>query len=323
MKILIISPSPPEYLGGLANFTKGLVENLGRKNIEVDFLCSSLSSTEFGIYNYVKNVKIIKKRSLLFSDNDNFIKLKNPVFNVLFYLIKYGKSYDLIHVHSYIYFSTIQTFIYKLLFNQEIPIVLHLHGGIQTENYQVTNFIERVLLIFKKYFFDLKVGKMMLARCDALISVSKSDLSVIHKIFKVKRKENNFYIPNVININKFKEIQEIEREYIGFIGRLTYIKGIDLFLDVVKRYNKINPQQRFLIIGDGPYFEDVKECEAHYPILFYRKVPHEEIPKYYNQCQIYLQTSRTEGLPTTILEALACETPVIASNVGGVKEVIN
>ena len=43
---------------------------------------------------------------------------------------------------------------------------------------------------------------------------------------------------------------------------------------------------------------------------------------YYNRCLIFTLPSRSEGLPTTILEALACEVPVIAANVGGVSEII-
>ena len=150
MKILLISPSPPEYLGGLAHFTNYLAKYLGEKNIKVDFLCSSLTKKSTFYENKQKNVKLIKKKCYLFPDNDNLLKFKNPVFNVLSYLLKYGKQYDLIHVHSYIYFSTMQTFIYKLLFGKKIPLVLHLHGGIQTEEFEATTKLERILLLFKK-----------------------------------------------------------------------------------------------------------------------------------------------------------------------------
>ena len=49
---------------------------------------------------------------------------------------------------------------------------------------------------------------------------------------------------------------------------------------------------------------------------------HEEMVEYYNQCLVYVQTSRAEGLSTCVLEALASEVPVVASNVGGTNEVV-
>ncbi len=322
MKILIISTSPPDYLGGLAHFTRDLAKNLGDKNIKVDFFCSSLSKKHKIIEKYSKNVRVIEKKCYLFADNDNFLRIKNPLFNTLIFLLKYGKNYDLIHVHSYIYFSTMQTFLYKIFFNKDITIILHLHGGIRTNDFKATSLMEKIMLFLKKYFFDLTIGKIMLKKANGVISVSKDDLLAINKTFKVKRKSNNYYIPNVIDTKNFKKINDVERIYFGFIGRLTHIKGIDLFLELIKKYRKFDENQRFLIIGDGPELIKVEKYIKTYPITFYKKITHKNMPKYYNKCKIFIQTSRAEGLPTTVLEALACEVPVIASNVGGVPEIV-
>ncbi|MGQ4876307.1 MAG: glycosyltransferase family 4 protein [Promethearchaeia archaeon] len=322
MKILIISTSPPEYLGGLAHFTKNLIKKLAENNINIDFLCSSLDKKNSSHKKLYKNVRIIRKKCYLFPNNDNLLKLKYPIFNVLSYLLKYGKNYDLIHVHSYIYFSTIQTFIYKLLFNRKIPIILHLHGGIQTSEFQSTSKTEKILLLIKRYFFDLIIGKILINKANAIISVSKEDLLKINTVFKSKRKKFNYYLPNAIDTSLFKKNENIKRKFIGFIGRLTKIKGIDYFLEIIEKYHKIDKSQEYLIIGEGPYLPLVEKAIISYPIKYYRQIPHDLIPKYYNECKIFLLTSRAEGLPTTILEALACEVPVIASNIGGVAEII-
>ncbi|MFX0186753.1 MAG: glycosyltransferase family 4 protein [Candidatus Hodarchaeota archaeon] len=322
MKVLIITPSPPEYLGGLALFCRDLALNLEKKGIEVDILTSTLSKKGPIIDQIGLNINVLKQKVYAFPDNDNFLRIKNPLFLVLKYLKKNANKYDLIHVHSYIYFATIQTFIYRLLFNQKIPVILHLHGGIQTEEFIASSLIEKAMLLIKKFFFDLIIGKFMIKRANAIISVSKEDLLAVNNVFKSNRKTHNFYIPNVVDSKEFKRLDKIDKKYIGFIGRLTKIKGIDLFLELIKKINEIDRNQEFLIIGEGPYLNDVKKANEKYPIKFLERVNHSEIVKYYNQCSIFVQTSRAEGLPTCVLEALSCEIPVVASDVGGTSEIV-
>ena len=323
MKILIITPSPPEYLGGLALFSKDLSLNLEKLNIEVDMLTSTLSKKGPFIEKIGKNINVLKLKTYAFSDNNNFLRVKNPLFFIFKQLKKYANNYDLIHVHSYIYFSTIQTFVYKLIFNRKIPLILHLHGGVQTEEYKTSTTMEKVLLLLKKYVFDFLTGKFILKKANALISVSKEDILATNRVFKITRSKNNFYIPNVIDSNKFKKLDSIEKKYIGFVGRLTKIKGIDLFLKIVELINNKDKSQKFLIIGEGPYIYEVKKAVKKYPIKFIEKIPHDEIVKLYNECSIFMQTSRAEGLPTCVLEALSCEVPVVASNVGGTNEIVH
>ncbi len=323
MKILLITPSPPDYLGGISHFTRDLAKNLGKNNIKVDYLCSSLTKNKSTRTYYSKNVYLIKKKCFLLADNQNFLRIKNPVFNVLSHLIRYGRNYDLIHVHSFIYFSTIQTFIYKIFINRTTPVILHLHGGVQTSNFPVSNFKERLLIFLKKYFFDLVFGKIMVRTANAVISVSKEDLLSVNQVFKISRKKQSYYIPNVIDVKTFKKNPNLKRKYLGFIGRLTLIKGIDLFLQLIEKYNEIDKNQEYLIIGDGPYLPDVKKALKEYPITFHKQISHEDMPHFYNQFSIFIQTSRTEGLPTCVLEALSSEVPVVASKVGGIAELIN
>jgi len=324
MKVLLISPSPPEYLGGLAHYTKFLALYLSDNNVQVDLLCSTLTKEGTKYEKLAKNFRVIKKKCYYFADNDNVFRMKNPVFNILTYLLKYGKNYDIIHVHSYIYFSTIQTVFYKIFFGKKIPLVLHLHGILEDHVAQTTNKIEKLLFLFKKYFYDLTIGKIMFKKADAVFSVSREDLLISHDVFKVnlKNKHKAFYIPNAIDPNKFKRLNNRKRRFIGYINRLSSYSGIDLFLELIEKYNKSDKNQEFLIIGKGPYLPEVKKAMKNYPIVFYEKVPHDEMINFYNMCSIIIVISRSEGLSTVLLEALSCEVPGIASNVGGNPELI-
>jgi len=273
MKVLQISPSPPEYLGGLAHYTKFLSKYLGENNVQVDLLCSTLTKEGTLYENFSKNFRVIKNKCYAFADNDNILKLKNPVFNVLTYLLRHGKKYDIIHVHSYIYFSTIQTFFYKLFFGRKIPLILHLHGILEDHVAQTTNKFEKLLFLFKKYFYDLTIGKIMFKKADAVFSVSKEDLLISHDVFKVnfKDKRKTFYIPNAIDPEKFKRLSNLKRKFIGYINRLSSYSGIDLFLELIEKKNKIKRIKEFLKIGKEQYLPKVKKLLKNILLCFMNK----------------------------------------------------
>ena len=77
MKVLIITPSPPQYLGGLALFSKDLSLNLEKNGIKIDMLTSTLSK-EGPIYDKIgKNINVLEQKVYLFPDNNNFLRIKN------------------------------------------------------------------------------------------------------------------------------------------------------------------------------------------------------------------------------------------------------
>ena len=78
----------------------------------------------------------------------------------------------------------------------------------------------------------------------------------------------------------------------------------------------------FLIIRKGSLKRLIKSAHKTFPILHSDIYLHEKMVDIYNHSKVVLITSRFEGVPTILLESLACETPVIASNVWGISEVL-
>ncbi|MEJ2250841.1 MAG: glycosyltransferase family 4 protein, partial [Candidatus Lokiarchaeota archaeon] len=78
----------------------------------------------------------------------------------------------------------------------------------------------------------------------------------------------------------------------------------------------------FLIIGDGPLEKLLIHNQDSIPITYFPNFPYSKMEDVYNMSKILVMTSRFEGLPTTLLESLSCETPVLTSNVGGISELI-
>ena len=116
------------------------------------------------------------------------------------------------------------------------------------------------------------------------------------------------------------------RNTIGYVGRLDKGKGVQNLLDSIGIVMREMQEIDFIIIGDGParnYMEQsIRNCEMEGRVNFLGWVPHDDIPAYLNQMKLLVLPSYSEGLPTIVLEAMACGTPVLATTVGGIPDVI-
>ena len=314
LKVLHINPYPPEHLGGSEVFCKNLAINLRRKkNINSDILTSDVLKRRVKSDFLDGSIKIIYKKS--------YYKLWgiNPLVNIYSFLRKNYQKYDVIHVHSYLFLTSFQSALFRKL--RKFPFILHIHGGIQTPQNLSSSLIEKLQLGFKNMFFDKWIGRFVIKAADAIISVSSKDLDIIKKRYNI-RDGNNYCIPNGVNTEIFQKNKEDGKIYITFIGRLSFIKGFDIYMKVIEGLYKYDKDLKFLVIGNGPLKKLIKPAQKILPILHSDFYPYEKMVDIYNHSKVVLITSRFEGVPTTLLESLACETPVIASNVGGITEVL-
>jgi glycosyltransferase involved in cell wall biosynthesis len=316
MRILHINPYPPDHLGGSELFARNLALNLARKK---DITCDILTSD---IFNKRVKSEVLSNSVKVFYKPFYFnLWGKNPVVNIIDFLLKDSQKYDIIHAHSYIFFTSLQCALIKKI--KQYPFVLHIHGGINTPHYKSINMREKIQLFFKNYIFDTILGKLTIKQANALISVSNNDLEIIQNRFNLSPSKA-YPVPNGIDINKYKKSRTAKRrKFITFIGRLSYIKGIDIFLEIIKDLYHKDKNLEFLIIGDGPLRNLVEGARKELPLKYFESYPYNKMADIYNMSKILLLSSRFEGLPTILLESLACETPVIAPKVGGISEVIS
>jgi glycosyltransferase involved in cell wall biosynthesis len=111
--------------------------------------------------------------------------------------------------------------------------------------------------------------------------------------------------------------------HIGTVARMVPIKGLDLFLEVAARLRQVRGV-RFSILGDGPLREELTRQAAALGIA--ERVtfePHRSDPfGYYRSLDLYLNTSVHEGLPLSVVEAMACGKPIVSAAVGGIPEIV-
>jgi GT2 family glycosyltransferase/glycogen synthase len=223
--------------------------------------------------------------------------------------------------------SRIAVLIYNLMQHKSVKTVHTFHG----------NVLEGYFSRIKSFIFtDIE---QVLARCtDAVIAISKSqELELIEK-YKISKPEKihiihlGFDLVPFINSQKhkgtFREKLGLDEHTIlvGIVGRLVPIKNHRLFLDMAKLFRQRNPDAKikFVLIGDGELRSDLEKYAEHIGIgkdVIFFGWEH-QVTKIYADLDILALTSLNEGTPVSIIEAMASSVPVIATDVGGVKDLL-
>ena len=255
-----------------------------------------------GLNQYLKNAG--NKVDVLSSDNSFTIPikgLKNPSFVITSsFKTKFMQHHDIVHAHN------IPSA--KAMKNAKGKKILTLHGI----------FSEQIDMLHGKITgnFSKKYENSALQWADVITVVSK-DAQVYYK----KLGFDTEHIPNAVNIDSLPVSSEkLYEKQIIYAGRLSKEKGILELLSVAKN---LPDDVNLLIVGNGPEENKVKLASDHQKNIHYfgYLAPEQTIPLIRGS-DILIQLSLFEGISTSILEAMACKTAIIASNVGGNTELI-
>jgi glycosyltransferase involved in cell wall biosynthesis len=181
------------------------------------------------------------------------------------------------------------------------------------------------------------IGKEVLKEADKIIVVSNATKNYVLSLGADP--ERIELLHNGVDLNRFKPLTEIKGEIRKKLGipknaivvmtvrRLVYKNGIDTLIESAEIAIKKNLRLVFLVIGEGPDFVEVKVkieqlgIEKNFRLTGF--VSDGDLPFYYNAADFFVLPSKSgEGLPLVALEAMACGLPVIATNVGGISEVM-
>ena len=112
---------------------------------------------------------------------------------------------------------------------------------------------------------------------------------------------------------------------IGFFGRLVTQKQPDKFLEIAVGILQRIPQARFIMAGDGPLRQEILARAGKLQIdrQIYLLGARRQVMELYSICDLVLLTSRKEGLPNVVMEAMLAAKPVVAFAAGGVRELIS
>ena len=229
-------------------------------------------------------------------------KLKNPSFMISsLFKSKFKKNFDIIHAQNPISALAMK--------NVKGKKILSLQG----------NFSKQISLLHGNTAGNLsvKLEKNALEWADEITVPSKEMYDEY-----TKNGYDVSYVPNAIDISSFS--QDEDRRYekqLIYAGRLSEEKGI---LDLLEISEKLGTDTHLIIIGSGPEESKVKDIEKKFINVHYLGYQSKENTiKLIRGSDILIQPSLMEGgTSSTLLEAMACKTPIIATSVDGNKETI-
>jgi glycosyltransferase involved in cell wall biosynthesis len=296
--------------------------------------------------NKTNKIKIYKK----YSDN---IKNKNK--NLLFVGISYIWNFksqheinklldkfkpDIIHIHNT--FPLISNSI--LILKKKIPIFLTLHnlrifcaaGNLLRKKKVCTLCIDKKSIIpslrykcYQKSFFKtlpiainifiLRFFNILNKQNIFMLAFSKFQKNLL---VKAGIKDDRIFIKKNFLKNDVKYINfDLKDNYITFVGRISNEKGVDKLIKCWNLWGDEAPNLK--IIGDGPLLSIFKNINTNKNIEFLGYVERKKTIKIIAKSKMLIfPTQCYEGLPMTILEAFSVKTPVIASNLGPISEII-
>ncbi len=217
---------------------------------------------------------------------------------------KLQKQFDLIYATSPLYCKI------------KRPLVVHFHGTRYGE-YLACKRLKKPLHAFLNRIY-VPFDKVMLKKADGVIILSQNMIKEINAMGGVKKEVA--VIPNGVDTNLFKPLKprnfNSQEKKILYVGRLDLRKGIDiLFYSFAKLIKRI--KAKLIIVGEGREKKklfSLSEALA-IPVEFKGKISNIELPQIYNEADLFVLPSLYEPFGMVALEAMACGTPTIVSDV--------
>lgn len=319
IRFLIFSALYPPHVGGVERFTKNVSEALYKLGHEVTVVTSAI----YGDSGKLNENGVIVYRLPCFALLGGRMPIikKDQMFRRLLLDIK-QKTYDLCMINTRFY--TLSLFAARFAYKNNIKSFILDHGSAHlTFGNPLLDLIENI--------YEHSITWVLRRYCTRFYGVSH-DSEIFLRHFHIKAKGT---IHNAIDVEEIERIVG-DMDYdiraktgipknsivISYVGRLIYRKGVielnQAMSTLIKRY----PDLYLLYAGDGELRSELEKQKTSHTIIL-GKLEYEDAIKLIKQSDIFCLATETEGFPTSVLEAAACQTFIITTlGAGGAKELI-
>jgi len=224
---------------------------------------------------------------------------------------------DVIHAHStYVVFNRVVERLRQDGTLGKIPVLATIHGLPKT-----------LILPGGQRTTDYE----QLADCcpfDRITAVSRCVADALHTYLPVRLEGEIQVLYLGVDLSVFRPRARAKKRWdLAFFGRLEEVKAVDLLPEIISILRFELPCLRLVITGEGSYrkklLDDFNKRDETAMLDYLGVVPIEAIPGLLNGVRVFLYPSREEALGLSLIEAMACGIPVIATNVFGPSEIVS
>ena len=318
---------PPFIQGGAGVYAENVTKELAKLDHEVHVFTPH--TTENEQYNTEQNIIIHRIKFI----NKPFLSAPSFWVNLRIQFKKIEKQvggFDILHGNQSTDF---------FLTNNNIPHVVTIHSLSSTNlNAENPNIIKRITERGENNFINNYIEKCIIKRADLIIANSeytKRSILSAYGYSNINRIKVGY--PG-LSINRPFSLQESEEKKIRtflnvdkkpivlFVGRLVLRKGLHFLLPAFKVLLDQNIQAKLIVVGNGPkkrsYLKQVRDLNLSKDVVFTGLIDDSTLKKIYYLSDVVAIPSLNEPFGIVVLEAMAAKKPIVASNSGGIPEII-
>jgi len=339
LKVCILTSSFPRFACDSAGvFIYHLCRNLINKGVEIEIICphengcrfiedwEGIKINRFPYFYPLRYQKLAYGSGILKNIKSNSsVKIQLPFFIIseIFYTLRrlMVSKPDLVHAHWSLPQGLTGIICKKVL---GVPCITTVHGSdVYGLRHPFLKAVNAKVIIHS----DLCTANSKATAGMARTISARKDIKIVPMGVNP-----DFFKKSSFNKDALKKRIEIDGKVILFVGRLIDLKGVDYLIKAAPKVIKRFPKARILLVGSGPRKDCLvkltRDLNLENNVVFIEQVPQNELLKYYYLADIFVLPSivneegETEGLGVVLLEAMACEVPVVGSGVGGIPDII-
>jgi len=312
MDILEVGKDFHPSIGGIENYSYRLTNSLRESGHSVSVITTDAS--------------LANDRSPLSTETDvrycgtTATVLRNPLSIELYRAVRESTA-DVYHLHSPWYLSTLES---VLALPRGTPIVMTIHG-FQPIRGLAARVLDAAYGPFAQYVLDnvdrtVVLGRSEERRLREEFDVSQADVSVIPN--GIRPAEHDV---STTDIERVRDEYRIDPSTptVLYVSRLVPLKNPRVLVDAVsKRLPDV--EMDVLLVGNGErsYVRELRD-RADDRVRFRSNLPFADLQALYHAADVFVIPSRSEGLPTVVLEAMNAELPIVTTPVGALADVID
>ena len=171
-------------------------------------------------------------------------------------------------------------------------------------------------------------ARRQMLKADAVVTISNYNAEYIRDLGVNPKKVH--VIRTGVNLKKFsaRPNNSVRQHLLLSISRLVEKKGLIFSIKAVKNLQKKYPNLAYTIVGSGPLERMLKDAAQGLNVQFLKGISNDEVAQLLHECTVFVlpciiaRDGDRDGIPVALMEAMACEVPVISTRISGIPELI-